>query len=433
MRLLIICNNYTPDVSPRAFRWSAIAEHWAAQGHQIDVVCEWRPCRSRQEVLNGVDVYREGGRVSERLRHRFRAHEPGATVMNIGLENEPVLSVTNLVRLIHDLTWKKIYWPDSSCLWYFAALRRVNSLLRTNHYDGLISVSHPFTSHLIAFSSMKENSHLKWLVDVGDPFCFLEYPQLNNHSLYGPLSYQAERNVFRKAAAITPTVRATLDEYAALFPESAGKMNVIPALAHLHDTDLHIAPIFPDDGTIRLVFVGTLYERFREPEFLLRLFADLLATNLSRKLELHFFGVFDGCRKHFEPYRSLLGKKLFLHGIVSHRVAAQVMAEANILVNLGNDTPYQLPSKVVEYVSTGKPILNIVKDKKDPSLEILNEYPGAFSLFRDTSSSPSEQFAKLLTFIEQPPFVDMEIVRSRIESFQIRTIAAAYETLLGER
>jgi hypothetical protein len=93
MRLLIICSNYTPDLSPRAFRWSAIAEHWAARGHQIDVVCEWRPSRSRQEVLNGVDVYREGGKVSERLRHRLRVHEPGATVMNSGLENEPVLSV----------------------------------------------------------------------------------------------------------------------------------------------------------------------------------------------------------------------------------------------------------------------------------------------------------------------------------------------------
>ena len=432
MRLLIICNYYTPDLSPRAFRWSAIAEHWTARGHRIDVVCEWRPCRPRQEVLNGVDVYREGGKVSERLRHRLRVHEPGATVMNIGPGNEPVLSVTSLVKLIHDLTWKKIYWPDSTCLWYFAALRRVNSLLRSNHYDGLISVSHPFTSHLVALSSTRENSHLKWLVDLGDPFCFLECPQLNNHNLYGPLNYQAERNVFRKASAITPTVRATLDGYAALFPESAAKMNVIPPLAHLPDNDLHIAPIFPDDGTIRLVFVGTLYERFREPKFLLKLFADLLGTHLSRKLELHFFGVLHGCRKHFEPYQSLFGRKLFLHGIVSHHVAAQVMAEADFLVNLGNETPYQLPSKVVEYASTGKPILNIVKDKKDPSLEILNEFPAAMSLFTDDSSSASEQFAKLLLFIEQPPFVDMDIVRSRIEPFQTRTIAAAYETLLSE-
>lgn len=432
MRLLIICGNYTPDLSPRAFRWSAIAEHWAAREHQIEVVCEWRPGRSRQEVLNGVHVYREGGKVSERLRHRLRVHELDETTMNNGLGNEPVLSVTSLARLIHDLTWKKIYWPDSTCLWYFAALRRVNSLLRTSHYDGLISVSHPFTSHLVASSSTRENSHLKWLVDMGDPFCFLEYPQLNNHTLYGPLNYQAERNIFSKASAITPTVRATLNEYAALFPESAAKMSVVPPLVHLHDKDLHAAPIFPDDGTIRFVFMGTLYERFREPKFLLSLFADLLGTNLSRKLELHFFGVWHGCRKHFEPYQSLLGKKLFLHGVVSHRVAAQVMAEAGILVNLGNDTPFQLPSKVVEYASTGKPILNIVKDKKDPSLEILNEFPAALSLFTDASFSAPEQFARLLRFIEQPPSVDMEIVRSRIGSFQIRAIAAAYETLLSE-
>ena len=69
--ILIICYSYAPALSPRAFRWSAIAEYWAKQGHHVDVVCGWKPGVLHSEILNGVHVYRTGGKITEFVRDKF--------------------------------------------------------------------------------------------------------------------------------------------------------------------------------------------------------------------------------------------------------------------------------------------------------------------------------------------------------------------------
>jgi len=57
-RRLIISYSYKPANNPRSFRWSAIAEFWVKQGYQVDVVTAWKSGLPRQEVVNGVHVYR---------------------------------------------------------------------------------------------------------------------------------------------------------------------------------------------------------------------------------------------------------------------------------------------------------------------------------------------------------------------------------------
>ena len=42
-----------------------------------------------------------------------------------------------------------------------------------------------------------------------------------------------------------------------------------------------------------------------------------------------------------------------------------------------------MPSKVLTYISLGKPILNIVKIENCPSIEYLKEYPYAISVFEN--------------------------------------------------
>ena len=68
MRILVICYCYPPDIGPRAFRWSAVAAHWARQGHEVHVVSGRKPGAAREEGLDGVHVHRAGGAVIDNLR-----------------------------------------------------------------------------------------------------------------------------------------------------------------------------------------------------------------------------------------------------------------------------------------------------------------------------------------------------------------------------
>lgn len=160
-----------------------------------------------------------------------------------------------------------------------------------------------------------------------------------------------------------------------IFPESNKKIYVIPPLISLYNKVKNENHIFLHKDKIKFVFIGTLYKKIRNRQFLLRLFSELLHTHLSDKLELHFFGDIEDCFDFFKPYKDSFSKKIFLHSLVDHSIALEAMREADFLVSIGNDTTYQLPSKLVEHMSSGKPIINLISSSNDSSLLLIKDYP----------------------------------------------------------
>jgi glycosyltransferase involved in cell wall biosynthesis len=311
-------------------------------------------------------------------------------------------------------------------------LKKAKQLLELgSDYDTLISVSHPFTGHLVGYNLKKYHPRMQWLVDIGDPFCFLEHMPTNNHSLYKKLNYAFEEKVFIQANAVTVTTELTLKIYADIFPETAEKIRVIPPLLSL-DTNYNCQNLVFSTKTnnLRLVFVGTLHQLMRKPDFLLKIFEKLLTTHLAEKLELHFVGSLNNCEDFFKEYNKLFNEKIFFHGKVSHYQALQAMKEADVLVNIGNEFPYQLPSKVVEYVSLGKPILNIAKVAEDSSAAFFKSYPASLCLFEEKEGVDSDQFSKLIQFLDQLPSVDCNQLEHWLETYCITAISEGYKSLI---
>jgi glycosyltransferase involved in cell wall biosynthesis len=439
MNVLIITHVYAPSIDPRAFRWTAISEHWVSQGHGVVVLSGWRTGLSREETRNGVRVYRVGGAIAENIRSLLEkaGDRPGRENRS---PSEPlpsrrgILPATNLAASIQSLLTKgleMIWWPDYAWFWYRPAVRMARVLLSARKYDCLISVSNPFTGHLVGYSVHRRFPSLPWIADAGDPFSFVEEAPRNNRKLYGDLNVRWEKKVFRAAGAVSVTTNGTKERYEKGIPECAGKIIVIPPLLSGPGQEPPAPRIFPEDGKLRLVFVGTLYRAIRNPDFLLQLYEKLLATPLADRLELHFFGNINDCSGCFAPFGELLGGKIFLHGVVSRDVVFRAMREGTVLVNIGNNTSYQLPSKVVEYASFGKPIVNLVKIENDSSVEFFSHYPASLSLL-DTGAAPGEDTAgKLGRFVENPPRVDPSSIRDWIENFRVGKIAEEYEELLA--
>jgi glycosyltransferase involved in cell wall biosynthesis len=429
-RVLIVSHSYSPAITPRAFRWSAIAEHWAKQGHHIDMVSSWMPSLPRYEIVNGVHVYRPGGAITEILRNRFQKPTMTSNIEN-STSNSLTTDIKTLLKSIHDKTWKKVYWPDCMCLWYLPAVQKAKQLLKSYHYESLISVSEPFTGHLVGLSIKQLIPKINWLIDIGDPFCFQDYRPTNNHKLYKKLNYATEKNIFNKANTISVTTQATLDKYAELFPDSAPKIQVIPPLLSLDTSQKSQGSFFPNtENKVKLLFVGTLHKKIRNPDFLLKLFNELLHTYLAEKLELHFIGNINNCQDYFQSYKTLLNNKIFCHGKLSRTQAFQAMKEADILVNIGNDALYQLPSKVVEYISIGKPILNVAKIEEDSSMEFFKAYPASLCLLDNAATPNSSEFDKLIQFIEYAPSVEASKLKDLIAPYEIQAITEAYEALV---
>jgi glycosyltransferase involved in cell wall biosynthesis len=427
-RILVISFSYRPLNNPRAFRWTHLSEKIAAAGHSVDVVTSWVPGCSDTECSGNLSVHRAGWKFLERARGQRRlAREQAGKVTMLGTSSLLAKARQALLKGANWL-WRNLYWPDPSCLWFFPARQMALALIAQKQYDVVISVSPTFTAVAVGHSVRKHVKDSVWLLDLGDPFSFLEGAPPNNATLYAGLNRWYERKVFRQADVISVTNPQTQQRYAEVFPESAAKLLVIPPLLSL--------PQNGSKATVlgRLVYVGTMYRNIREPGFLLELFGRALEAGLNHEFELHCYGDVSSCLDIITGYESLLGKHVFFHGVVSRDVAAQALDEAQFLINIGNETTYQLPSKVVEYAATGKPVINLAKSSMDSSVGFFAAYPCALNLINSMPLPDEAAVADFVRFTkETPQAMERTALAAWLSPYTSDNVVAAYLNAMNRK
>ncbi len=410
-----------------------MAEHFVKSGYQVFIVTGWRPNMEREELVNGVNVYRVGGGFIEKVRSSLRGHECTASFKEKQTVSQfpAKRGFSDMLKVLHDHTWKNIYWPDFACTWYFPALNMAKSLFAKHSFSHYITASIPFTAHLVGNKLKKVYRDKRWIVDISDPFCF-ESSHNNNNKIYAKLNIFIERSVFKNAQAISILTKLQKDKYTECYPESAGKMFLNPNILSLDVSQFkeNSGTIFNGNPKVRLVFIGNLIPGVRTPELLLEIFSLLVNSKSAENIELHLFGNLDYCKEAFIAYSHLIGRSIFLHGSVPRSTALQAMKDADFLVNIGNNNPYQEPSKVIEYISTGKPIINIKSIKDDSSAALLEHYTAVFNVYRNSPGQLAETASKLAQYLLLPPSVDTNELKNWLKPYRIESIVNNYLTML---
>ncbi len=430
MKLLLILAQYHPALNPNVYRWGAIATHWASEGHEVHVLCTKRSGLPDEVVMDGVQVHRAGQNSLldwgyNLLNTSRRRGEAGGTPpgrhgkFRRGLEK------------VVDLSWRSFYWPDGRCLWYGPGRRKAKQLLKAYAFDGVISVGAPFTAHLIGLACKRANPKLHWLVDIEDPFAFVDAYFINNRRLYKALNFRAEAAVLKAADAISVTVDTAKQAYTKYFPGIESKIEVIPPL---FDSSLGASPDFElfEPDRLHLSYFGAFYAPIRTPDAALKLL-DLLFERhpeLESKLVIHFFGEIEySVRAAFERHHRLAAR-LRMHGLVDRDVVAAAMAKTTFLLHIGNTTTYNLPSKSADYLASGKPIVHLSASDPDTFQDFMGDYPMLFVAKADAVSVESaDRLAVFLTNFQNRQ-LDKASIERRIVPFQTAQIAAAYQRLL---
>jgi hypothetical protein len=339
------------------------------------------------------------------------------------------------LKKTHDATWKKVYWPDAHCTWVIPAIRRARALLRERTVDALVTVALPFSAHLVGLALQDAPPSFRWLCDMSDPFTYLEPAPPNNTLLYGRLNRLIESRVFERAHVVAVTCDATAGRYSELYPSWRRKFVVIP---HLW-TPNSARPRTSDSsggftsrtGPVKLVYVGTLDGTTRNPGPFLDASRLIAESGSVPGFEVHFYGQIENCDAMFERHRSSYGRWLFVHGLVDRQAASRAVANADILVNIGNRYQCQLPSKLVDYGSTGKPIVNVIGCSSDLSQDALRGYRAALHLVSQEDSLSDAQTWELQRFLTQQKPLGQTEVDAWTEKFTLRAIVSGYEQHLG--
>ena len=81
----------------------------------------------------------------------------------------------------------------------------------------------------------------------------------------------------------------------------------------------------------------------------------------------------------------------FFDMVTRNEALEKMVTSLHCLLSIGNLNPAQLPSKVIEYISTGKPVLHFVEIKDDPVLEISKEFSNLIVIDKNSNITEVEQ------------------------------------------
>ena len=113
-------------------------------------------------------------------------------------------------------------------------------------------------------------------------------------------------------------------------------------------------------------------------------------------------------------------------GAAGSAASIEAAYEADVLINIGNTNPYQEPSKVIEYASTGKPIINITTIDCDSSSVLLEGYPAFLNVVVPDFQTTPGFVSGLLEFIANPPHVQKPYLEKWVAPYTIENVSNSY-------
>ena len=316
--------------------------------------------------------------------------------------------------------------------WVPYAAAAAADIIRSQPIEAIYSTS-PFLAAHFAGLWLKLRYGLPWVADFQDPV--RDNPFRDRRWIY-PYDAIIERAFFRHADWLIANTDTVASAWGNRYPKWAGKISV---LWNSYDPLDGVEPReTPPDPHRVLAHVGSMYGG-RHPSQLLM---SLERLNIGAStLSVKFVGPIDRdvLTAHGPLFERLQQKGVLTYGnrSVPRQEALRETAEADCLLLLDineKNASMQMPSKLLDYVRFGKPILAYTP--ADSPTERILKRSGIPSISIDPSATEADGDRKLLEFLRipttpRPPsawFEDTFNARA-----QARTVAVLFDKLLKER
>ncbi len=323
MKIVIISQHLFPMQTPRAHRTTELAKELSRLGNDVVIYA----------VLGKYD-YTEFER-ENKLRVK---------PIPVKFQYHPYSSDADGKRVFIDKVLGKLFGKIFEFPYIEFLFNIPKILKKENDIDLLISIADPHHIHwgcVRAKRRLKDNFARVWIADCGDPF-------MSNGLSTDHLSYFStfEKRFCKACDYITVPIEAAK---AAYYPEYRAKINVVP---QGFEFDLHGKASEPNNSVPTFAYAGTFYRDIRNPK--------LILDHLSSLKEKFKFIIYTNDREMVLPYLSILGEKIELKKPIPRKQLLKELEKMDFLLNIeNNDIMFQVPSKLIDYAITQRPILSL--------------------------------------------------------------------------
>ena len=362
------------------------------------------------EEINGYHVYRDKCFNHSSLKKtKFKLHEIRNTNLEITSSKRFFVKwiIVKILNLVSDSCWEKLM-NLSSEKWF----NSFQQIAYKNNYDLILTITSPIVSQYEGYKLYKKGyfNHSKWIVYFVDPFATyirnLQHPDSDKF-------IEFETKVYKYANLIITSDEIKKDNLKYPMGEYDEKVYSIPFATLKFDYRKNI-----NTGKFKCVYTGSLFDiTIRNPEYFFKLISKIsnnieviIVCNLSNSKV-------DKLKKEYLDNR----ENIKWYGRKSIVECFDLMNNADVLVNLGNECTNQTPSKVFDYIGRCKHIVNFYSIDDDTSKKYLENYPYALNI-KNKKIVDANDLKKLEDFIYS----------SRNEEIDNKEIEKEYDSLTSE-
>ncbi len=360
MRILFITDDFHPYFGANSLIVKTLSEQLIHNGNSVYVMPFSRnDGLPRTEMWNGIQivrsVYGDGKAAVVKLLKSFRFLDVGRILVN---------------RIARKARRNSVWLKE-----IVSARAAVEQLVRKEGIELVVSVHCSIECCFpVYYLKKKHKLPCKWLIYMLDPFA--------THSYYIE-HYDAKAlcRVQHKLLSACDKVLCSSVILEELKPHEVRdiiqktEVAEYPKIQNIREKVL-AAPMEADK--IHFVYVGSFNETVRPAKFLFRLIDAWENPNAC----FHFLGV--GWDRD-NPYALAGRSNCFFHGSLSWEDALSYECSADYLINIGNVVKNQFPSKLLEYISTGKPIIDFSKHHHGLATDCLEKYQNCLIIYEDES------------------------------------------------
>jgi len=365
-KILIVSHQFLPHVSPRTTRWKTLVDKLIEMGNEVTILTGSSP----DETVRKYNILYFGNKKISKTMNTIRKDSKN-------FDNSSVKKILyNFLKKVYRFLFKSFAWPDYAMFWIFTVYKNKTKI--SKDYDSIISVSLPFSSHVCA-SILVNELNTKWIMDIGDPFSLKMHSTENNKIFYSFLNRFIERKYYNKADKIFFTHQEVLDFHQKKFQIENSKLKIGHPIFEVLNKNILLSNDYNYSTLpINIGYFGIFTDKIREPSNYIQNIASKLGDEFN-----HYWYINEDSKKYFTLFQSQ-DNNFFEQLIPRDEAITKMINSCHILLSIGNTNKYQLPSKVIEYISLGKPVIHYAEIPTDPMYRFEKQFNNLKIINRET-------------------------------------------------
>ena len=354
-KVLFLLGAYKPLPSANGICVDAIIQHLLSEGKKVYCIAYLKPGLLREEIIDSVKI--------RRIREPLYLYLYDKSKKEKSIVSSFVLREISKAIDVIKLFSKKKTFPISSQRLVRSFYEMAESIIEENSIDTIIAVNMPIET-IKAVALIKKKKHtIRSVAYLLDPI---------NGGVHHKLLRQEEtkrtrdfENNYLRMMDVVICQKEHERHFRSQFNERELKAFYFLGVPLLQNKIKNSSNQIKKTNYIA-IYAGGIDRKTRNPEYIINVFKHV------KNVTLHMYITNDpSCAIEAVGENA----NIVIHGRISHDELEQRLEEADCFISIGNSQTMQAPSKLIEYMSYGKPIISTFRIENDTSREYMEKYP----------------------------------------------------------